>query len=57
MPDETSEDHFVSMKRSSGATDSVRSETSGRNEVVLWRRQAMEEPRAGELEGAEPGAE
>jgi hypothetical protein len=36
---ETSEAHFVSMKSSSGAADSVRKAARGRNEVVLWRLQ------------------
>jgi hypothetical protein len=36
---ETSDDHFVSIKSSSGAADSVRRADSGRNEVVLRRRQ------------------
>src|SRR5919197_1303656 len=38
-PYETREAHFVSMKSSSGAADSVRRVASGRNEVVLRRRQ------------------
>src|SRR5215831_11251792 len=38
-PYETSDDHLVSMKSNSGATDSVRRADSGRNEVVLRRRQ------------------
>src|SRR5215211_3627732 len=41
MPYETREDHLVSMNSSSGATDSVSRDDSGRNEVVLqrWQRQ------------------
>src|SRR5215813_2672547 len=40
-PYETRDDHFVSIKRSSGATDSVSRAVRGRNEVVLrrWQRQ------------------
>jgi hypothetical protein len=40
-PYEASEDHFDSMKRSSGETDSVRSADNGRNEIVLQRRQVQ----------------
>src|SRR5919106_196154 len=36
-PYEASEDHFDSMKSSSGATDSVSSADKGRNEAVLRR--------------------
>lgn len=41
MPYETSEAHLVSINRRSGATDSVRSTDSGRNEVVVRRRQGQ----------------
>jgi hypothetical protein len=37
MPFETREAHFVSIKRSSGATDSGSKVVSGRNEVALRR--------------------
>ncbi len=36
-PDETSDDHFVSMQSSSGATESGSKAVRGRNEVVLQR--------------------
>src|SRR6266571_4915143 len=41
MPYETRDAHFVSIKSSSGATDSVSRTDSGRNEVVLrrWQQQ------------------
>ena len=41
MPYETSEAPLVSIHRRSGATDSVRSADSGRNEVVVRRRQGQ----------------
>jgi hypothetical protein len=37
-PYDTSETHFVSIKSSAGAMDSVRSADSGRNDIVLRRR-------------------
>src|SRR6266571_7602202 len=37
MPYDTRDDHFVSIKSSSGATDSVSRDDRGRNDVVLRR--------------------
>jgi hypothetical protein len=40
-PYEASEDHFDSMKRSSGETDSVRSADNGQKEIVFRRLQVQ----------------
>ena len=58
MPYETSEAHFVSIKRSSGATDSVsRGGQRAKRGRLATPAAAMEEPRAGQFAGAKQGAE